>query len=65
MGENTINIRVSRENRIRLAEFGKAGESFDDALGRVLDLAEESKYGAKKGNKSVNPLMAALRPIPA
>jgi len=38
--EPTTTIQISRENRERLASFGKAGESMNDALSCVLDLAE-------------------------
>jgi hypothetical protein len=34
-------IEVSRTNRERIAAFGKAGESLNDALSRILDLVEK------------------------
>lgn len=40
MKESITTIQVSRENRDRLAAFGLAGESLNDALSHVLDLAE-------------------------
>ena len=36
----TTTISVSRQNRERLASFGKAGEPLDAALDRVLKFAE-------------------------
>lgn len=39
MSKNTT-IWITVENKDRLAEFGKAGESMNTVLGRVLDLAE-------------------------
>ena len=35
-------IEVSRTNRERIASFGKAGESLNDALSRILDVAEKN-----------------------
>jgi len=59
----TTGIRISRRNKDRLADFGNVGESFDDALGRVLDMAEEIRM--EKG-RTRNPLMAhVLEPITA
>jgi hypothetical protein len=40
MKESHTTIGVSRVNRDRIAAFGKAGESLNDALSRILDLAE-------------------------
>lgn len=40
MNEPITTIQISRENRDRLANFGRAGESLNDALTRILDLAE-------------------------
>ena len=40
MKESHTTIEVSRENRDRIASFGKAGESLNDALSRALDMAE-------------------------
>jgi hypothetical protein len=40
MKSSHTTIEVSRENRDRIAAFGKAGESLNDALSRVLDKAE-------------------------
>jgi hypothetical protein len=42
MKEPITTIQVSRKNRDRIAAFGNAGESLDDALSRILDLAETS-----------------------
>ena len=38
-------IRVSEENKKRLAKFGDASETMDDCIGRVLDLAEAMRDG--------------------
>lgn len=63
MAEKITTIKVSRDNRDRLAKFGDVGESFDDALGRVLDMAEET---VMKKDRTRNPLMAhVLDPITA
>ena len=63
MVENMTNMRVSKHNRDRLAHFGMVGESYDDALGHVLDMAEEL---VRQKNKVQNPLMAqSLEPIHA
>jgi len=43
MNEPITTIQVSRKNRGRLAKFGNAGESLDDALSRLLDFAEVRK----------------------
>ena len=40
MKEPITTIQVSRENRDRLAAFGLAGESLNDALSRILDNAD-------------------------
>lgn len=40
MKEPITTIQITRENRERLATFGTAGESLNDALSRALDLAE-------------------------
>ena len=34
-------IKISKENRERLANFGKAGESLNTALDKVLSMAEQ------------------------
>ena len=61
MAKKITTITVSRDNRDRLAKFGDVGESFDDALGRVLDMAEEIRM---KKDRTQNPLMArVLEPI--
>lgn len=39
MASDGTAVWVSRENRDRLANYGKAGESLNTALDRVLDLA--------------------------
>ena len=39
MKESITTIQVSRENRDRLSAFGKAGESLNDALTKILDNA--------------------------
>ncbi len=63
MGEDMTNMRISRRNRDRLAMFGFAGESFDDALDRVLTMAEEVN---KEKNRTRNPSMArVLEPVTA
>jgi hypothetical protein len=38
----TTTISVSRDTRDRLAKFGRAGDSLNDALMAVLNIAEES-----------------------
>ena len=38
--DRKTNISVSVKNRDRLAELGKKGDSYDDILGRVLDIIE-------------------------
>jgi len=38
-------IRVSEENKKRLASFGDASVTMNDCLGRVLDLAEAMRDG--------------------
>ena len=38
-------IRVSEENKKRLAKFGDASDTMDDCIGRVLDLAEAMRDG--------------------
>lgn len=40
MKEPITTIQVSRENRDRLAEHGKAGESLNDALTKILENAD-------------------------
>lgn len=40
-------VQVSRTNRERLSSFGKAGESLDIALDRVLMFAEASRAEVK------------------
>jgi len=69
MAEETTGIRISRRNRDRLSEFGKAGESLDTALDRVLKVAEDQK---NRKNEKQNPLKALMPgeftsavPIPA
>ena len=41
-------VKVSKRNRDRLANFGRVGESFDDALERVLAIAEEHEVEKKR-----------------
>lgn len=53
MGEKITTIKVSKSNRDRLAKFGDVGDSFDEALGRVLTIAESEKEKQKQ-----DPLMA-------
>ena len=36
-------IQVSRSTRYRIAKFGEAGESLNDALLRILNIAEEAQ----------------------
>lgn len=43
MKEDISSMRISKENRERLANFGRAGDSLDTALSRALDLAEKYK----------------------
>lgn len=52
MAGKITTIKVSKGNRDRLAKFGDVGESFDDALGRVLAIAEK-----EEGRQKLNPLM--------
>lgn len=40
-GSMTTSIRLSKETRDRIANFGKAGESLETALIRALTIAEE------------------------
>jgi hypothetical protein len=51
MKEPITTIQVSRKNRDRIAAFGNAGESLDDALSRALDRAE-IRSGHNAGSKS-------------
>jgi len=37
----TTSIRLSKDTRDRIANFGKAGESLETALIRVLEVAED------------------------
>jgi hypothetical protein len=53
MVEKVTTIKVSKNNRDRLAKFGDVGDSFDDALGRVLAIAE-----AEKEKQKQDPLIA-------
>ena len=39
---SSTTIQVSRDARYRLSKFGKAGDSLNDALLTVLNIAEES-----------------------
>ena len=41
---SSTTIQVSRDARDRLARFGQAGDSLNDALLAVLNLAEEAQY---------------------
>lgn len=42
MEENEITtIKISRKTRSRLGEIGNKDETFDDIVGRLLDLYEE------------------------
>ena len=45
MPSESTTIWVTVENKDRLADFGKAGESMNTVLGRVLDLAEATRAG--------------------
>ena len=38
-------IRISEENKARLAKFGDASDTLDDCLERVLTLAEAMRDG--------------------
>jgi len=51
-GKATTSIRMSKDTRDRIADFGKAGESLETALIRVLEVAEEceKRRAAKGGN---------------
>ena len=40
--KDTTTIKISRVNRQRIAKFGEAGESLNDALSKALDFAEGS-----------------------
>lgn len=40
MKEPVTTMSVTRKNRDRIAAFGKAGESLDDALSRIMDVVE-------------------------
>ncbi len=40
MKESITTVQVSRKNRDRLAAFGRAGESLDNALSRILDVVD-------------------------
>lgn len=42
MKEPITTIQISRKNRDRLAAFGQAGESLNDALSHVLDIMEKT-----------------------
>ncbi len=55
--EKTIVIRITRANKDRLARYGVAGESMNDALEKVLDRLEELE---KKEKQKLNPLEAQL-----
>ncbi len=55
MKEPITTIQVSRENRDRLAAFGRAGESLNDALSSALDIAESSRAGLCHSADSMIP----------
>ena len=46
-------IAVSRQNRQALSDFGKKGESFDEILTKVLNIATE--YQEKEKEESQQP----------
>lgn len=55
MAERTVttSIRLSKETRDRIANFGKAGESLETALIRALTIAEQcEKKKIAKSNES-------------
>ena len=41
MPGETTSLRLTKDTKDRIANFGKAGESLETALIRALDLAEE------------------------
>ncbi len=43
MGEKKTTLKVSKKNRDRLARYGVTGESFDEVLERVLEIADKEK----------------------
>ena len=43
---SSTTIQVSRSVRDRIAKFGEAGESLNDALLRILNIAEEAQCAA-------------------
>lgn len=54
MKKSHTTIEVSRENRDRIAAFGKAGESLNDALSLALSLAESTLSARSAGSKIRN-----------
>ena len=65
MGEKITTIKVSKSNRDRLAKFGDVGDSFDEALGRVLTIAEAEKEREKQKQDPLMALNDASFAIPA
>jgi len=62
MDDTITTIKVSKANKARLAAYGRLGETYDDALGKVLDEIEE----LRKKVRDSNPLMGRItEPIPA
>lgn len=47
----TTTIRISKETRNRLKDFGKKGESYDDILFDLLDLKKNHEYEMKKNGR--------------
>jgi len=60
MAEQMTTVKVSKRNRDRLANFGRVGDSFDDALERVLTIAEEHEAEKKRKQDPLNALIPAL-----
>jgi len=46
--EKTIVIRITRANKDRLARYGVAGESMNDALEKVLNRLDELEKEKRK-----------------
>lgn len=43
IGETTT-IMITRATKERITQFGNIGETYDDAINRVLDEVEQRKY---------------------
>ena len=44
----TTTIAISLENHRRLSDIGRKGESYDDILSKILDIAMEVNYNGIK-----------------